>query len=171
MVLAGSVALISCGDDANDRGLEARQLADQAAAVRATTTTTDTNTDTSNATAGATDEPSGSVPTTSAATGEASPDVEPSGVIVPVLAIDNTFRPEVIEVEVGDEVLWENRGLNEHNVLYVEDSASPFGVDAAQFQPGDVYTHVFTEPGEFHYYCSIHGNETVGMVGTVVVSG
>jgi len=92
-------------------------------------------------------------------------------VIVPVLAIDNSFRPDVIEVEVGDEVLWENRGLNEHNVMYVQDSASPFGVEAAQFQPGDVYTHVFSEPGEFHFYCSIHGNETVGMVGTVVVSG
>jgi plastocyanin len=99
------------------------------------------------------------------------PAVEPSGVTVQVLAIDNTFRPEVIEVQVGDEVLWENRGLNEHDVLYVEDSASPFGVEAAQFQPGDVYTHVFSEPGEFRYYCSIHGNETVGMVGTVVVSG
>jgi plastocyanin len=94
-----------------------------------------------------------------------------TGTVVQVVAIDNTFRPEVIEIEVGDEVRWENRGLNEHNVLYVQDAASPFGVEVAQFQPGDAYTHVFTEPGEFDYYCSIHGNETVGMVGTVVVSG
>ena len=163
-VLAGAAVLMSCGDDANDQGLVARQLAEQAAAARAaapTATTVPTS-------IGERDDAA----TRSASATSAPPStVETTGVIVPVLAIDNSFRPDVIEVEVGDEVLWENRGLNEHNVLYVQDSASPFGVEAAQFQPGDVYTHVFSEPGEFHYYCSIHGNETVGMVGTVVVSG
>jgi plastocyanin len=154
-VLAGAAVLISCGDDASDRGLATRQLAEQAAGARSGTTIAA--------------PPSADAPPTTAAA--SSPAVEPTGVIVPVLALDNTFRPEIVEVEVGDEVLWENRGLNEHNVLYVEDTASPFGVEVAQFQPGDVYTHVFTEPGEFHYYCSIHGNETVGMIGTVVVSG
>ena len=97
------------------------------------------------------------------------PTVEPTGVVVPVFALDNSFRPEVIEISVGDEVLWENRGLNEHNALSVV--GDDWGVEVEQFQPGDIYAHVFTEPGEYTYFCSIHGNETVGMVGTVIVSG
>ena len=163
-------ALAACGDDANDAGVAARQLearfaaaqdepgdetaidpADEPAAEPAAVETSDVE-----ATA---------VSATTVAT------VEPTGVLVPVIGLDNSFRPQVVEVNVGDEVVWENRGINEHDVLFVQDSAAPFGVEVADFQPGDFYSHVFTEPGEFHYYCSIHGNETVGMIGTVVVTG
>ena len=97
------------------------------------------------------------------------PPVEPTGVVIPVIALDNSFRPEVIEISVGDEVLWENRGLNEHNALSVV--GDNWGVEVEQFQPGDIFAHVFTEPGEYDYFCSIHGNETVGMIGKVIVSG
>ena len=37
------------------------------------------------------------------------------------------------------------------------------------FHPGDIYGHVFTTPGTFAYYCSIHGTAKAGMIGTVVV--
>lgn len=96
------------------------------------------------------------------------PAVEPTGVVISVFALDNSFRSLLTEISIGDEVLWENRGLNEHNVrsIVVDD----WGADAEDFQPGDVFSHVFTEPGEFPYFCSIHGNETVGMVGTIIVS-
>jgi plastocyanin len=94
--------------------------------------------------------------------------VAPTGVVVPVIALDNTFRPQNLEVHVGDTVSWENRGINEHNVLSIE--GSDWGVEVADFQPGDVYTHVFTEPGEYAYYCSIHGTEQAGMVGTLTVT-
>lgn len=95
------------------------------------------------------------------------PFVEPTGVVVPVIALDNSFRPEIVEVSVGDEVLWENRGRNEHDLLYVE--TGEWGVEASSFQPGDVYSRVFTEPGEYAYYCTIHGTAEVGMIGTVIV--
>ena len=104
-----------------------------------------------------------------APTDGAGTDVEPTGVVIPVIALDNSFRPEIVEISVGDEVLWENRGLNEHNVLHVE--GADWGVEVEGFQPGDEYSHVFTEPGEYRYYCSIHGSTEVGMVGTVVVTG
>jgi plastocyanin len=100
--------------------------------------------------------------------------VEPTGVSVTVTALDNTFRPDRIEVNVGDEVIWENGGRNEHNVLRVggvDLAGNGWGVEVDEFQPGDVYAHVFTEPGEFRYYCSIHGNQDVGMVGTIIVTG
>jgi plastocyanin len=156
------IALVGCADDANDHGTAARRLEARAEEARLSPTVT---------VDAASDQASDDVSVVPERSVEQlASSVEPTGVVVQVLALDNTFRPDRIEVQVGDEVLWENRGLNEHDVLYVQDSTSPFGVEAARFQPGDVYTHVFTEPGEFHYYCSIHGTETVGMVGTVVVT-
>ncbi len=91
-----------------------------------------------------------------------------TGVVVPVIALDNSFRPQQLEIEVGDEVMWENRGINEHNVLSIEGDG--WGVEVDDFQPGAVYSHVFDEAGEYKYYCSIHGSDTVGMVGTIVVT-
>ena len=168
------LVLAACGDDANDAGVATRQLESRLAAAQARTddepasteTTSDVTTvDGAEATSAPGTTGTAATPVTTA------PTVEPTGVLVPVIGLDNSFRPQVVEVNVGDEVVWENRGINEHDVLMVQDSASPFGVEVADFQPGDVYSHVFTEPGEFNYYCSIHGNETVGMVGTVIVTG
>jgi plastocyanin len=91
----------------------------------------------------------------------------PTGVVHEVVALDNSFRPQALDVNVGDTVSWENRGNNDHNVLSVE--TGTWGVEVTEFAPGDVYTHVFTEPGEYAYYCSIHGSEHAGMVGTITV--
>jgi plastocyanin len=92
--------------------------------------------------------------------------VAPTGVVVPVVALDNSFRPQALEVHVGDTVSWENRGNNDHNVLSIE---GEWGAEVTVFAPGAVYTHVFTEPGAYAYYCSIHGSEQAGMVGTITV--
>jgi plastocyanin len=88
--------------------------------------------------------------------------------VIGVAALDNSFRPQIVEITVGDQVSWENRGLNSHNVLSVV--GGDWGVTVDDFEPGAVFVHQFTEPGEYHYFCSIHGNETIGMVGTVIVT-
>ncbi|MGH9114125.1 MAG: cupredoxin domain-containing protein [Acidimicrobiales bacterium] len=85
-----------------------------------------------------------------------------------VRALDNSFTPENIQVTVGTEVVWTNRGRNEHNALHVE--GDDWGVEVDDFQPGDVYSHTFDEPGVYRYYCSIHGTADAGMIGTVVVT-
>jgi plastocyanin len=90
----------------------------------------------------------------------------PARPTVTVQSIDNTFRPDRIEVAPGTEVIWVNRGRNEHDIS----SESGFGVAADDFQPGDEYRYVFTEAGEYPYHCTIHGTETIGMIGTVVVT-
>jgi plastocyanin len=117
--------------------------------------------------------------------------------VTSVVALDNSFRPETVEIAVGDRVSWENRGEHAHNLLHVEldsaeldsaeldsaeldsaelDSAEldsdgdDLGVAVADFQPGDAFTHQFTEPGIYNYYCSIHGSSTIGMIGTVIVT-
>jgi plastocyanin len=91
------------------------------------------------------------------------------GVEEAVVVLDNTFRPDRIEVAAGTEVVWDNRGRNDHNVLPVEGDA--WGAEAAVFAPGDTYRHRFVEPGTIPYYCSLHGTTTKGMVGTIVVTG
>ena len=89
------------------------------------------------------------------------------GTDVRVESLDNTFRPPNIQVEPGTTVTWTNDGRNEHDVLPVEGDA--WGVEIADFQPGDEYQHTFDEPGVYDYFCSIHGTTTAGMIGTVVV--
>jgi plastocyanin len=86
----------------------------------------------------------------------------------PVTALDNTFTPENIQVEVGTQVVWTNKGRNEHNALHVDGDG--WGVEVDDFQPGDVYAHRFDQPGVYRYYCSIHGTTDAGMIGTVVVT-
>jgi plastocyanin len=86
-----------------------------------------------------------------------------------VTALDNSFRPENIEVPAGTEVVWTNKGRNEHNVLHVD--GDDWGVEVDDFRPGASYAHTFDEPGVYRYYCSIHGTTDAGMIGTIVVSG
>ncbi len=86
----------------------------------------------------------------------------------PVTALDNSFTPENIQVKAGTEVVWTNKGRNEHNALHVD--GDDWGVEVDDFQPGDVYSHSFDEPGVYRYYCSIHGTTDAGMIGTVVVT-
>ena len=89
------------------------------------------------------------------------------GVTKPVDMIDNSFRPAEIEVAAGTEVVWTNGGRHPHNVLPAE--GDDWGSEA--FETGGTYTHRFTEPGTYAYYCSLHGTTTKGMVGTIVVTG
>jgi plastocyanin len=90
------------------------------------------------------------------------------GADVRVQSLDNTFRSQNIQIEPGATVTWTNDGRNEHDVLPVEGDA--WGVEVADFQPGDEYQHRFDRPGVYDYFCSIHGTTTAGMIGTVVVA-
>ena len=67
----------------------------------------------------------------------------------------------------GTEVRFVNRGRNEHDARSIE--GDTWGVPAVDFGPGAEYTHVFDEPGTYRYYCSLHGNGEVGMVGVITV--
>ncbi len=85
-----------------------------------------------------------------------------------VTALDNSFRPAELTVAAGTTVEWENGGRNDHNVLPAD--TDEWGVEADAFAPGDRFSHRFTEPGTYAYYCSLHGTPTKGMVGTIVVT-
>ncbi len=146
IVVAASVALTfsACGDDGADT-----EAAEPIAAVATTA-----------------DSPSDSRPPATAP----GVSVPANGDVVEVLALDNNFRPEELEVVAGTTVRWDNGGRNDHNIIPVDDTQD-WGADVADFEPGEVYEHVFTTPGEYPYYCTLHGTATAGMIGTVVVTG
>jgi plastocyanin len=171
-----ALAIASCGDDYPD-GYTAS--ADEQPLTREPVAT-DAPADVTDAPAGdASDaeEPADADGTTEAdgSAGEADADAEdvsetypPNGTVEEVWAIDNTFRVPEIEVEAGTEVLWINRGRNEHDVEPV-DETQDWGVGKDAFVPGDEYSYVFDTPGVYNYYCTLHATPDAGMIGRVVV--
>jgi len=110
--------------------------------------------------------------------------VPPNGESITIQVLDNSYRPLDFEIAAGTEVIFENRGRNDHNILpdTITDDAgltallasdlSPtaWGVASTDFVPGDTYSHLFNVAGTYNYYCSIHGAPGAGMYGTLVVS-
>ena len=93
---------------------------------------------------------------------------------VRVSALDNIYRPEALKVVTDTEVVWSNDGRNDHNVIENPDNQGSddagFGVETADFAPGDEYSATFPTPGAYRYFCSLHATATAGsMRGTVVV--
>ena len=79
---------------------------------------------------------------------------------------DNSFVGQHVTVSAGTTVTFDNRGRNPHNAVPVEDGAFA-EVATESLPPGQAATVVFDEPGEYAYYCTLHGTETAGMVGTI----
>ncbi len=87
---------------------------------------------------------------------------------VEVQARDNAFVKPYIEVRAGTKVTFANRGRNQHDVQPVaEGSFAP--IPATDFQPKDSGTITFSLPGDYSYYCSLHGTATKGMIGAIRV--
>ena len=98
-----------------------------------------------------------------------SPTVSTTGVTVFVIALDNNFRAQETTAHVGDVVQFTNKGKNDHDV--VPKTGHAWGVQIDGFHPGDVYSYAFTSAGVYPYYCTIHGTNEKGMVGTITVTG
>jgi plastocyanin len=77
--------------------------------------------------------------------------------------IDNfAFGPARITVAPGTKVTWDNRDDIPHTVT---DAAEPREFKSAALDTGDAFSHVFSLPGTYRYFCSLHPH----MQGTVVV--
>ncbi len=82
-----------------------------------------------------------------------------------VSVIDNEFSPKELHIHPGQTVSWVNHGQTAHTV-----TADDQSFDSGDFDSGKVYTHTFTRPGRYPYYCALHGAAGgVGMVGVIVV--
>jgi len=86
---------------------------------------------------------------------------------VTVGGADLAFDPPTAHINVGDTVRWTNAG-GTHDVHADDDSFSSGPSSGAAW----TFSHTFTEPGLFAYYCTIHGGPGgIGMSGSVVVHG
>ena len=79
------------------------------------------------------------------------------------VTIDNfTFSDMEITVAPGTKVTWENRDDIPHTVT---DAAANREFKSPALDTGDTFSHVFSAPGTYRYFCSLHPK----MQGTVVV--
>jgi len=109
--------------------------------------------------------------------------VPPNGESVTIQVLDNSFRPADWKVSAGTEVVFENRGRNDHNILpptvendaelavFLGDGSDPtrWGVSSADLPPGSAYRVILGVAGTYDFYCSIHGSSSGGMIGSITV--
>jgi plastocyanin len=84
---------------------------------------------------------------------------------------DTAFKPNPIQVSVGDTVRWTNDDSQPHTVTSGQNGQPDGKFDSSPnfnplIAPGQTFEHKFTEAGQYPYYCALHPN----MVGTVSVS-
>ncbi|MFN8016610.1 MAG: cupredoxin domain-containing protein [Acidimicrobiales bacterium] len=89
---------------------------------------------------------------------------------VKVEARDNIFVDQYVEVKAGTTVTFTNAGRNRHDVIPAEKGAFP-EIAVTDFEPGDTGTITLDEPGDYVYYCSLHGTPSKGMVAAFRVVG
>lgn len=79
---------------------------------------------------------------------------------------DSFYSPSANIVSPGDDVTWSwvNTALS-HSVTWVDAELE----NAGTRQFGSHTVTMPDEPGEYHYYCSVHGTPTSGMRGRVIV--
>ena len=71
------------------------------------------------------------------------------------------FSPQILTIKIGDSVAWTNADSASHTVT--SDSGSE--LDSNYLSNGEIYSHTFTQIGEFDYHCAPHPY----MKGTVIV--
>ncbi|MFN8039245.1 MAG: cupredoxin domain-containing protein [Acidimicrobiales bacterium] len=83
---------------------------------------------------------------------------------------DNFYEPKVFTVDPGTKVTFKNVGNNAHNVVPVQDGAFP-AITTGNLDPGMSATITAPAPGEYRFYCSIHGSPNKGQRGAMIVAG
>ena len=86
------------------------------------------------------------------------------------------YYPSSVTVNVGDTVHWVNDG-GLHNVNFDINSITgssfnnPESFISSPTTGTNIYTHVFTIPGNYDYDCSVGSHAASGMVGSIIVNG
>ena len=96
------------------------------------------------------------------------PDAGPPGAVeIQLLSSGgNRFEPANVTVAVGTTVTWTWVG-GFHDVT---SAGNPrFSGSGAPVAPPKSFSHTFSAPGTYLYFCSVHGSPTGGMRGTIVV--
>ncbi len=75
---------------------------------------------------------------------------------------DNFFSPTSTQASVGQTIVWQWTGGNQHNVTFNN------GDPGSATQTGGTFSRTFSAAGSFNYFCTIHGAAV--MSGTVTVA-
>jgi plastocyanin len=79
----------------------------------------------------------------------------------PQVTVENAmFGPAALRIGVGTTVTWVNHDSDLHTVTSSQGLFASPGLDA-----GDTFTHLFTTPGTYAYFCALHPH----MKGTIIV--
>jgi plastocyanin len=91
----------------------------------------------------------------------ASSQAAPTAPTTQQVTIDNfSFTPATLVVPVGGTVRWTNHDDVPHTV-----TASDKGFTSKALDTDDAYSHTFTKPGTYSYFCAVHPH----MTGEIVV--
>lgn len=71
-----------------------------------------------------------------------------------------SFQPGALFISVGDEVTWTNNDSATHTVV-----ANDSSFQSEQLNSGSSFKNIFSKPGTYQYYCSIHPS----MTGKIIV--
>lgn len=78
----------------------------------------------------------------------------------PQVTIDNfTFSPATLTVSSGTTVTWTNQDDMVHTVTEAKRLFSSQGLET-----GDTYSHTFTAPGTYTYFCALHPRMTATVI-------
>jgi plastocyanin len=105
--------------------------------------------------------------------GSANPEVD-----ITKLGPRQWYVPRQIAIHTNDTITWKNNDTEAHTVtsgigagiesLMNNKRGTPNGIfDSGMFKPGQSWTHTFTNPGTYSYFCTIHP----WMEGVVLVQG
>lgn len=86
--------------------------------------------------------------------------VSEDGRVFTVSLQNDEFVPAVVTIAQGDTVRWENEGTEIYSIISAD---ADFDVELG---PGEIYTHTFTEEGEFDYESPLNN----GMEGRIIVT-
>jgi plastocyanin len=101
-----------------------------------------------------------------AATQAPSQPSEGTGTQAVVNIADNKFDPKELTIKAGTTVTFTNTGNRTHTV-----TADDGSFDSGRLLGGAAFEFTFTEPGEYPFYCEIHGGPGgSGMSGVIIVT-
>ncbi len=78
------------------------------------------------------------------------------------VTIDNfTFSPATLTISPGTNVTWTNRDDVPHTVT---SAAKPRIFDSGALDTDEQFSHVFSTPGTYEYFCAVHPHMTARIV-------
>mgnify|MGYP001576519259 FL=1 len=65
---------------------------------------------------------------------------------------DKFYKPNKVEIRVGDTVEWTNKDLITHTVTFTKGATA----DSGPFEQSKTWKYTFTKAGEYEYFCTLH---------------